>query len=93
MRNLVYATILFSTMASATDYRYLEFGVGKNTGTNDWVGDYPAHIELGYHKEFSDNVYGNIHYRHESNLEKGPPFNNEHETWVESFGISIGVKF
>lgn len=94
MRALILSImLLFTSVAHADEYRYLEFKLSKNTGDNGWVGDYPASVELGYYKDFSDKVYGKIYYKHESNIDKGPPRNNDFESWMEEVGIGIGVKF
>jgi len=97
MKKMMCATLLATGVLAACnvvaeDFFYIEIGVAKNLGDNGWVGDYPAHLSLGYVKEFKD-TYIKFDATHISNLEKGRPFNNEYESYLDITGISFGLRF
>jgi len=84
--------ILVGRESPAAEYVYSEVFVGAKLRTNDWSGDYPSGVEIGYHRDFG-KWYGEVYLNHMSNLERGQPFNDRHETWVETAGLKFGWRF
>ena len=88
------ALTMFGCHANAEDYFYLEGGIGvKLNQNNDWEGDYPSYVEFGYFRDFSSKVYGKATVRHQSNIDRGKPFNNQNESHLDYAGFAIGWKF
>ena len=85
--------VLVPTLVHAEDYAYGEVFIHHNMNSQGWVGDTPAGIAAGLHHDFDPNWYGEIEIRHTSNIDRGVPFNDKYETWVDSVGITIGRKF
>jgi hypothetical protein len=80
-------------LVHAESYAYGEISIHHNINSQGWVGDTPSGIAAGLHHDFDKNWYGEIEIRHQSNIDRGVPFNDKYETWVDSVGITIGRKF
>lgn len=86
--------LIVSTDCKAESYAYGEIFVHHNVNSNGWVGETPAGIAAGLHTSLGESKwYGEIEIRHTSNLDRGVPFNDKYETWMDSVGITIGRKF
>ena len=79
--------------SGAETYAYLEVFVGHNINSQGWVGDTPSGAAAGIHHDMGKDWYGEFEIRHQSNIDRGAPFNNKYETWVDTIGITIGRKF
>jgi hypothetical protein len=73
---------------------YIEVGLGHNTNltgcTGCWNdgGGVGALLSIGYTHQIN-NISASIHWTHLSQLDIGPPFNNEDESSVDFIGVSV----
>lgn len=93
MKNLILAAGLAASMgAGACDGVYLSAHAGANFNlfANDsWQGDVPVSFAAGYKWSQHGRFQWDFKIVHDSNLDKGPPFNDDYETAREAAFIGF----
>lgn len=74
-------------------YTYAEITVFHKLRDNDtWIGDTPTQISFGRRWHW-DHVYTELELSHISNIDRGKPFNNLKESWMDLVGVTLGWRF
>lgn len=77
-------------------YFYVSVFVGQNSG-KDWIdsGTMGSGYGMGYtirlHKKYT--IFGSIFYDHYSQLLAGAPFNEDDETHLDRFGLTLALRY
>lgn len=93
MRTITLALLLIAaTPASGENYFFGEIGTHKSLGSNGWHGNVPIRFTIG-HEWAGQRAYVRAELTHVSNIDKGPPFNGQYESYLDLAGITIGWRF
>ncbi len=98
------AVILYSNSATAADldlggstwvqdkYWFFEISQMHTFRTDDWKGDSPTLLSLG-RMWMGKKWYVKLHLMHASNLDRGGPFNDRPESYLDMGGATLGVRW
>lgn len=89
--------MLLSFAVQAESYNYLEISQGIKIDTvlwkeSNWNGKYPTAVSIGHHWDYKD-IYFRAQFNHLSNIDRGAPFNDKSETWLDQVNVTMGIKF